>query len=324
MIDGKAIYTKLKEYPYEFEINSNLQLASIDGVEIKTSNEKCSRYIAVKTRGTKGKLKMEVNIPDEDFNIIKSIDYYIDNQMVYSGKEKSYIANGLEVNKEYEVYAIVNYDTTKISSKAISKNSDIGLEEGLVGYWPLKDNLTPEIGNDLIGNFMVSDSSSTPDFSQNAYKMNTNFYLKAEKNIQLYENSTIGCQFKINSISTNSNIWGNWNIPFGAIKQSSSYCYGLYLSSLEDRTYNGKYGYGNSFTYDGNYIEEWINAVFVQGADGNSTLYYNGKKIVSGTEGCRNNINLILGSNCNGYIKNFVIYNRALTEDEVQEIFVDD
>ena len=31
-----SIYTKLKKYPYEFEINSSLQLASIDGVEIGT------------------------------------------------------------------------------------------------------------------------------------------------------------------------------------------------------------------------------------------------------------------------------------------------
>lgn len=31
-----SIYTKLKAYPYEFEINSSLQLASIDGIKIAT------------------------------------------------------------------------------------------------------------------------------------------------------------------------------------------------------------------------------------------------------------------------------------------------
>ena len=31
-----SIYTKLKEYPYEFEINDSLQLASIDGVKVAT------------------------------------------------------------------------------------------------------------------------------------------------------------------------------------------------------------------------------------------------------------------------------------------------
>ena len=35
--DAKSIFTKLKDYPYEFEINSYLQLASIDGVKIATT-----------------------------------------------------------------------------------------------------------------------------------------------------------------------------------------------------------------------------------------------------------------------------------------------
>ncbi len=33
-----SIYTKLNDYPYEFEINTSLQLASIDGVEISKEN----------------------------------------------------------------------------------------------------------------------------------------------------------------------------------------------------------------------------------------------------------------------------------------------
>lgn len=33
-----SIFTKLKDYPYEFEINSSLQLASIDGVKIADNN----------------------------------------------------------------------------------------------------------------------------------------------------------------------------------------------------------------------------------------------------------------------------------------------
>lgn len=36
--ERQSIFTKIKKYPYEFEINSSLQLASIDGVEIATDN----------------------------------------------------------------------------------------------------------------------------------------------------------------------------------------------------------------------------------------------------------------------------------------------
>ena len=37
--EADSIFTKLKEYPYEFEINSSLQLASIDGIEVATNND---------------------------------------------------------------------------------------------------------------------------------------------------------------------------------------------------------------------------------------------------------------------------------------------
>ena len=42
--DGKSIYTKLKEYPYEFEINNSLQLASINGVKV-TKKEGTSNFV---------------------------------------------------------------------------------------------------------------------------------------------------------------------------------------------------------------------------------------------------------------------------------------
>ncbi len=35
---NKSIFTKLKKYPYEFEINGQLRLASIDGVKIEDNN----------------------------------------------------------------------------------------------------------------------------------------------------------------------------------------------------------------------------------------------------------------------------------------------
>ena len=40
----KSIYTKLKDYNYEFEINSSLELASINGVKIAKGNNEVSIY----------------------------------------------------------------------------------------------------------------------------------------------------------------------------------------------------------------------------------------------------------------------------------------
>ena len=45
-----SIYTKLKEYPYEFEINSSLQLASVDGVRIASVPENDGDSIVTMTK----------------------------------------------------------------------------------------------------------------------------------------------------------------------------------------------------------------------------------------------------------------------------------
>lgn len=40
IVNGEYIYTKLEEYPYEFKIDNNLRLASIDGIEIANNTNK--------------------------------------------------------------------------------------------------------------------------------------------------------------------------------------------------------------------------------------------------------------------------------------------
>ena len=48
-----SIYTKLSKYPYEFEINSSLQLASINGVKIANNNKSNWTFLGeVKGKGT--------------------------------------------------------------------------------------------------------------------------------------------------------------------------------------------------------------------------------------------------------------------------------
>ncbi len=46
--EATSIFTKLKEYPYEFEINSSLQLASIDGVKISKDTTNSEEYDKLK------------------------------------------------------------------------------------------------------------------------------------------------------------------------------------------------------------------------------------------------------------------------------------
>ena len=47
--NNNSIFTKLKEYPYEFEINSKLQLASINGVKIADNSNNSEEIETLKT-----------------------------------------------------------------------------------------------------------------------------------------------------------------------------------------------------------------------------------------------------------------------------------
>ena len=60
--ESTSIFTKLKEYPYEFEINSSLQLASINGIKIAQNN------IQEETKGCNPKLLTTITLPSTQAN----------------------------------------------------------------------------------------------------------------------------------------------------------------------------------------------------------------------------------------------------------------
>ena len=65
--EATSIFTKLREYPYEFEINRNLQLASIDGIKIAdTESNTISReeYDELKVRLERVEREQEYHVGD--------------------------------------------------------------------------------------------------------------------------------------------------------------------------------------------------------------------------------------------------------------------
>ncbi len=91
--DPTSIYTKLSKYPYEFEINSSLQLASIDGVKLSNSN---SQNINQPT-GVKWDIwinnsitltgKYDIKTSMSGLSIAKDTDNKIDEYLSYSNEE---------------------------------------------------------------------------------------------------------------------------------------------------------------------------------------------------------------------------------------------
>lgn len=102
-----SIYTKLKKYPYEFEINSSLQLASIDGIKLSSASDNWN------DKNTWNKL----------LDIGFSIDEIVNNKIIF---EKV-------LNKKEDIDYIINSTSdimpfvvnSKVAMKTIAETTDI-------------------------------------------------------------------------------------------------------------------------------------------------------------------------------------------------------
>ena len=123
--ENESIFTKLKEYPYEFEINSSLQLASIDGIQVATSDT-----ITIDREEYENLLQRIQNLEE---NSIKYIDY---NNLLatmttkgasYTATENCAIVGVIRVNDGYGANVCVN---GKALASLYDKNS--GSNEGAI------------------------------------------------------------------------------------------------------------------------------------------------------------------------------------------------
>ena len=105
--ENDSIITKLKEYPYEFEINSELQLASIDGTKVASNNNSniimLTSVISDISGGT-----FKINVNDVEAHNAGQLYYYVNGTLVYQGTDTSYTVteiNGqpIQDNTEYKV-----------------------------------------------------------------------------------------------------------------------------------------------------------------------------------------------------------------------------
>ncbi len=121
---SNSIYTKLKEYPYEFEINNNLQLASINGVKIAydngedtASNSETFEAINFDVKEEKPGLKVNIN---PVFKEGKSKDDTYLFILIVNGKCVAY-----SENYEFGYNGFKENTTFKLEVLAIDKNGNI-------------------------------------------------------------------------------------------------------------------------------------------------------------------------------------------------------
>lgn len=112
-----TIYTKLKDYKYEFEIDSLLRIASINGIKIANNdNEIPEGYI--KPEGTIKITEKRDNIDVGNYKYADTTQLYTKSEIVNNSKELTIIDNN---RSEYEisegiqlVYIIVSRATTNV------------------------------------------------------------------------------------------------------------------------------------------------------------------------------------------------------------------
>ena len=135
-----SIYTKLKEYPYEFEINDSLQLASIDGVKVTDNNKDGTvtltqeQYNSILNRLTALENKSysitklgevtgrtEINIDTSKYDDIY-IEIYDEKGAYFSGSMKT-----LTLNSNDKCWTLASAETNGLWSTAYINNSKIKL-----------------------------------------------------------------------------------------------------------------------------------------------------------------------------------------------------
>lgn len=142
--NNNSIFTKLKEYPYEFEINSSLQLASIDGIKVATNNENTvsreeynallARVENLENKNQIGEIYTEtfskVNIEKDKSNIVKSITlpagkYVLVGYAGYIGDDlRYYIALGGVSSSAYDKNGYVAMNISSIVETKEEKSYD--------------------------------------------------------------------------------------------------------------------------------------------------------------------------------------------------------
>lgn len=140
---ANSIFTKLKEYPYEFEVNSSLQLSSIDGIQVATSNT--------------------VTIPKDEYDKLKNTNTYsteekvigtwIDGKPLYRKVVKTSISNIISANvwttiatdnDLFAVESVVDMTAIRVSAKRIEYEATMAIKENQIKAYTDVDYFKPE------------------------------------------------------------------------------------------------------------------------------------------------------------------------------------
>lgn len=138
--EGSSIFTKLKEYPYEFEIDGNLKLASINGIKIADANAEKINKLEAEIEELKEMYKNVSNKPSQPVGTVISYmgnnvpdGYLACNGQTYNISEYSSLAE--QIKKEFGSYnyyggnGTTTFATPNLTGKFLKGSNTAGVNE---------------------------------------------------------------------------------------------------------------------------------------------------------------------------------------------------
>ena len=141
-----SILTKLKEYPYEFEIDNNLKLASINGTKIAQNNDEQNSITTVDlTISNVAYNGFKINATATSTNNIICYVYIVNGQLKGSCAENEFTVSDLQAGTEYNVMVVAidsNGDAKKSSIKKQMTSSEIIFDKAFLQSGSTYGNVT--------------------------------------------------------------------------------------------------------------------------------------------------------------------------------------
>lgn len=189
--EPNVIYTKLKKYPYEFGIDSEYKLASIDGIQVSSTNNSNNEELQTKINELEGTIATLNSTIQEMSTTINSIQTTLESTYA---KKSDVTSNSVDYSNTAETVIGKSYDGKTLYEKSISFTIPTTSKDGTVATTTV--DLTTLNANNLwiAEGFFIAASGmrcSLPEYvANNADLKMYSYYHPTEKKLYLKNSYT--------------------------------------------------------------------------------------------------------------------------------------
>ena len=265
--NSKSIFTKLKEYPFEFEIDSSLKLASIDGIKIADNSDVANSTLVGKPNITLSKVgtkEIEVNADIGDSNktdIAAYVFFNADTAEIVKIQENfdNLVVDNLNGKTNYNIYMKIldKYGYFSEASNTLSfTTKNLGTLDLTYAFGCSYSTNTSDVTDKV--KIYLFDGTKTKQGSYGAYLSGGAAYMTFD-----IRDGDMYITFCSNSYSDGAGSSGK-NVNFYKLNSNNEYeLYTSFTQQNNNHEYSKTYFEEGSYkvTFDNNYyvqFDEWI------------------------------------------------------------------